>query len=142
MLTLLFILAGIIGCNNDTSISEQDELLGTWELTKFENQTSTITITDLDNSGSIVITFNEDNFEGNTGRNTFFGDYTEEEEVLMLTEYNSTEINESEWGQKFTNAIVSTYSTTDNYYHILYTIYGTSLKIEYEPNRFMFFKKL
>ena len=57
MATLLFILVGAICCSNNTSVSSQDDLLGTWELVQFQNQTTTTIMTDLDNSGPIVITF-------------------------------------------------------------------------------------
>lgn len=141
MSTLLFLFNSLISCSNDTSVNGQDDLLGTWELVQFQDETTTTIMTDLDNSGPIVITFSNEEFEGTTGRNTFFGGYTTESKVLIFLEYGISEINESEWGRMFSDAIVSTYNSSDNNHQMPFTIVENILKIEYESTRFMHFEK-
>ncbi len=141
MSTLLFLFISLISCNNDRSTNREDELLGIWELVQFQDQTTTTIMTDLDNSGTIVITFSNEEFEGTTGRNIFSGNFTAESKVLIFLEFGISEVNESEWGQMFSDAIVSTYSSSDDNYQMSFTIEGNTLKIEYEPTQFMYFEK-
>ncbi|MCH7524804.1 MAG: hypothetical protein IIC74_07295 [Bacteroidetes bacterium] len=141
MSTLLLLFSSLISCNNDTSVNGQDDLLGTWELVQFQDETTTTIMTDLDNSGPIVITFSNKEFEGNTGRNIFFGGYIAESKVLIFLDFFTSEVNESEWGRKLYDAIGSTKSSNDNNYHMSFIIEGNTLKMEYEPTRFMHFEK-
>ena len=141
LLILIFILVAITSCTDDSVKNLQDELLGTWELIQFQDQTSSTIMSDLDNFGTIIITFNKEAFEGNTGSNSFFGGYTNESNVLVFSEFGITEVGESEWGSKFLDAIVSTRNASNNNYILSYIIEGATLKIEYEPNRVMHFEK-
>ncbi len=141
LLGLLFILLGNISCNSDDSSNNQNSLLGTWELVQFEDQTTTIIMNDLDNFGLITITFEDEEFEGTTGSNIFFGDYIVESEVLIFLKFGISEVNESEWGQKFGDAIVSTYNSNDNNYRLFFILQENILKIEYKPTEFMYFER-
>ena len=142
MSALLFLFISLISCNNDTSINREDELFGTWELMQFQDETTTTIMTDLDNSRPIVITFSDGEFEGFTGSNIFFGDYTAESKVLIFLEFNGSEAGEPEWGEKFYDALGSTYNSSDKNYHMPFTIEENTLKMEYEPTQFMYFNKL
>lgn len=142
MLTLLFLFISLISCSNDTSVNRQDDLLGIWELVQFQDETTTTIMTDLDNSGPIVITFSDGEFEGFTGSNIFFGGYTTKSKVLIFLEFGISEINEFDWGRMFSDAIVSTYNSSHKNYQMPFTIEENTLKMEYEPTRFMHFEKL
>ncbi|MCH7525587.1 MAG: hypothetical protein IIC74_11500, partial [Bacteroidetes bacterium] len=87
------------------------------------------------------ITFSDGEFEGFTGSNIFFGGYTAESKVLIFLEFGISEVGESEWGQMFSDAIVSTYNSSDKNHQMPFTIEENILKIEYEPTRFMYFEK-
>ena len=141
MSTLLLLFSSLISCNNDTSVNGQDDLLGTWELVQFQDETTTTIMTDLDNLGPIVITFSDREFEGFTGSNIFFGGYTTKSKVLIFLDFNGSEAGESEWGQMFSDAIVSTYNSSDKNYQMPFTIEENTLKMEYEPTIFMYFEK-
>ena len=138
---LLFVFISVISCGSDNSPDNQNSLIGTWELVQFEGQTTTISMNDLDNFGLITITFEDEEFEGTTGSNIFFGDYIVESEVLIFFKFGISEVNESEWGLKFSDAIVSTYNSSDNNYRLFFTLQENILKIEYKPTEFMYFER-
>ncbi len=140
--TLLFVLANVVSCSNNDSINKPVNLYGSWELKQYQDKTTGASITAPDNAEIIVITFKETKFEGNTGRNSFSGNYITESGVLFLLEYSTTEVAESEWGGKFTDTIVSTYNSRDKRYQMPFSIEGNILKIEYKPAQFMYFEKL
>ena len=139
--TLLFLIFGAFSCNNDNSTAKQTNLLGTWELIQYEDQSANTTMNPPVDVDPVVITFMDSKFEGDTGRNTFFGDYIAESGILLLLEYNTTEIAESEWGGMFADSIVSTYNDNEQNYRMPFSVEDNALKIEYEPSKFMLFKK-
>lgn len=140
--TMLFLLICLFSCSNDATINTTESLIGTWELVEFREQTATTSMNDLDNSGSIVISFSNESFEGDSGRNGFFGDYTIQTKGLLIFDFFTSEVNESEWGQMFYDAIGLTYNSTNNNYQMSFDVVGNTLIMEYEPNRFMDFNKL
>jgi hypothetical protein len=137
---LLFVLVSVTSCNDVDSINKEVDLLGTWELKQYYNKSTDTFVNVPDNADPVVITFKEGIFEGNTGRNTFFGDYITESDVLLLLEYATTEVAESEWGGKFADTIVSTYNSSNKQYQMLFSVDGNTLKIEYKPTLFMYFE--
>jgi len=139
--TLLFVLVNVISCSNNDSINKEVNLLGTWELKQYFNKSTNTSINVPDNAAPVVITFKEVKFKGNTGRNTFFGDYITESDLLLLLEYATTEVAESEWGGKFADTIVSTYNSSSKKYQMFFSIEDNILKIEYKPTLFMYFEK-
>ncbi len=139
---LLFLLVGAFSCSDDNSTALQSNLLGTWELIRYEDRSTNTMVNPPTGTDPIVITFMESKFEGDTGRNTFLGDYTTESKMLVLLEYGTTEIAESEWGGMFADAIVSAYNSDDENYRMPFSIEGNTLKIHYEASKFMQFEKL
>ncbi|MFN3137121.1 MAG: hypothetical protein ACE37L_05510 [Allomuricauda sp.] len=127
------------GCSeNDEVINET--LLGSWELMAYYNQSTGEMRNPPSGSDSIRITFQENEFQGTTGRNTFFGDYTTELSTLSLLSLNGTEIAESEWGILFFQTIASTYDSDQELFFMEYNIENNILNIEYDESNLMRFK--
>lgn len=135
---LIFILAFLSCSNNDI---KNNKLLGTWELIKYEDNIVGSSTTAPVSAKPIFITFMESEFEGNTGRNDFLGDYTVQSKQLIFLSFAGTEIAESKWGLKFNDAIVSTYNRNHTNYTLPFAIEDNHLRIEYEPSRFLVFVK-
>ena len=85
----------VTGCNEDEDTEKQENaIFGSWELMSFVNDSdgTSIDASDpdyydpVDNSEiSIIINFKEDfEYEGETSRNTFFGNYNLEEKTDNL----------------------------------------------------------
>ena len=138
---LIFILIGIISCNNENTMDKDYAITGRWELHQYFNQSTGVFTDAPEDADSIEITFRDKTFDGYTGRNTFFGNYFITSKALTLMEYGTTEVAESEWGMKFTDAIVSSYDSENEKFKMLYNIEDSTLKIEYHPNKFMVFDK-
>lgn len=136
---LVFILA-FLSCSNDNV--QDNKLLGTWELLRYEDNMVDSSLTAPASAKPIFITFLESEFKGNTGRNDFSGDYTVHSKQLIFLSFAGTEIAESEWGLKFNDAIVTAYDSNNNYYKLLFFIEDDLLKIEYKKAEFIFFEKV
>ncbi|WP_445737325.1 META domain-containing protein [Mariniflexile sp.] len=107
----------------------------------FKNNTNQIDSEGYDNT-PVTITFNEDTFSGNTPRNSFFGEYIMNKDLLTFNQINTTEIAESDWGIRFTNALNGAYNATLDDYILKYSFKNNFLNIEYSSGNFMKFKRL
>ncbi|TLF47028.1 hypothetical protein [Maribacter aurantiacus] len=130
-----------IGCSKDEEFINET-LLGKWELIAYYDQSTRETKNPPIGSDSIKITFEIGDFQGSTGRNTFFGNYISELSNLSLLSLNGTEIAESEWGTLFFQTITSTYNSNQELFIMEYTIERNILNIEYAESRFMLFKAI
>ena len=131
------------GCSETKKdLENNNNLMGTWELIRFENSDTGYFSEPPESGEKILITFKETEFEGTTGRNTYFGKYITKSPKLTLSEFANTEAGESTWGNKFFNAIVETYDQQNQIFEMQYLIKGTLLKLEYENSEFLVFKKI
>ena len=131
-----------LGCSETEKDLDNNNLIGTWELIKFENSDTGDFSEPPESAEKILITFKEDEFQGTTGRNNYFGKYENNHPRLIFSEFGITEIGESEWGNKFSNAIVQTYDQQNQIFNMQYLIKGTLLKLEYDNSEFLVFEKL
>lgn len=143
MKTLAILLTVILLAScSDSEVKGQTEnnLIGTWELKKYEGGTDTL-LTPPENAEPILISFTENEFNGNTGRNDFFGSYNIKASILVFLQFGITEINETTWGLKFSNSLVKTFNNTTENYEIPFLIDGENLRFEYIEGLFMYFEK-
>jgi len=131
-----------LGCSENEKDLDNNNLIGTWELIKFENSDTGDFSEPPESADKILITFKESEFQGTTGRNNYFGKYKTNPPKLIFSEFGITEIGESEWGTKFSNAIVQTYDQQTQIFDMQYLIKGTLLKLEYDNSEFLVFEKL
>lgn len=154
---LLFTLTIVcfFGCNNDDDNSQTDNLLlDEWILVSFVNDINGTIITenDVDHSnpisnetGSITINFlDNSSFTGNTGRNEFSGYYelNNLEPQLILLNYISTEVNESDWGWLFVDNLYLNYNIQTGYLENNFEVSNETLKIYYTEGKYMNFVRL
>ncbi|MEN8766617.1 MAG: hypothetical protein ABF302_03025 [Polaribacter sp.] len=144
MLATLFFLTG---CEENESTNQVNELIDTWKLTSFVNESdnSIITETDFNDSNEITITFNiENNFTGTTIINTFLGvfSYDERDENLTISTISTTEVNENEWGNLFYESLNMGYNQQNTNWEFTYEIQNNILKIYYSNQEYMTFEKL
>jgi len=117
--------------------ASENELYGIWQLVKFTDTSTMAETVQNDKEKPIEITFYETNYNGSTTRNQFFGVFMTEGNNLILKELNTTEVAESEWGNRFYDSLQKLYSTEEKHYLIPYSITMDTLKFEYEPSKFM-----
>lgn len=112
------------------------------ELVSYFNESTGETINPHGSGDVIRITFKEDEFDGSTARNTFFGEYASGTSSLTLLSLNGTEVAESEWGMRFYQTIASTYDSSQEAFILQYAIEGNILNIVYETSKVMKFKAI
>lgn len=129
----------IMGCSNDddnNSVQGNDSIIGEWELMYyFESNNQDLPP---DGEAPVIISFTTDNFNGNTSVNTFLGTYLSENTDLTFLEFSTTEVNETEWGNRFYDSVNQSYNTSNQNYEMAYEVVEGNLIIEYIPNQFMF----
>lgn len=141
MKTLAILLVILLtSCSDNELEGQYENLIGTWELIKYEGGTDTLLIPP-ENAEPILITFTESKFNGTTGRNEFFGNYNIKNSVLVFLLFGITEIAETDWGNKFGNSLAKTFNNTNKYHEIPFLIDGDNLKFEYSDGLFMNFEK-
>lgn len=137
----------LISCNEDDRKSQETNLLGTWKLMSFINESngSILVANDFSNSPEITITFNQElNFTGNTVRNNFFGKYSisETEKLLTFKNFSTSEVNESEWGNLFYESLNLNYNQqTENWENTYEIKQENILKVFYSKQEYMTFEK-
>lgn len=137
----------LISCNEDDRKSQETNVLGTWKLMSFVNESngSILVANDFSNSPEITITFNQElNFTGNTGRNNFFGKYSisETEKLLTFKNFSTSEVNESEWGNLFYESLNLNYNQqTENWENTYEIKQENILKVFYSKQEYMTFEK-
>lgn len=137
----------LISCNEDDRKSQETNLLGTWKLMSFVNESngSILVANDFSNSPEITITFNQElNFTGNTVRNNFFGKYSisETEKLLTFKNFSTSEVNESEWGNLFYESLNLNYNQqTENWENTYEIKQENILKVFYSKQEYMTFEK-
>lgn len=140
-LTLIFIVFIALSCGNAISSASgkhnsyiQSEIMGTWELIRFEDISRKMVRTPPEDSKTpITITFKDHKIEGNTAANSFAGDYSLSSEQITIENLNSTLVAESIWGDRFLKAFTNGTMS--------FSVEGDALKIEYKDSKFMYFKK-
>mgnify|MGYP001070828912 CR=1 FL=1 len=147
MFLILVTLFFFTGCEENESTNQVSELIDTWKLTSFVNESdnSIVTETDFNDSNEITITFNSENdFTGTTIINTFLGgfSYDERDNKLMISTFSTTEVNENEWGNLFYESLNMGYNQQDSIWEFTYEIQNDTLKIYYDSQEYMTFEKL
>lgn len=140
-LTLIFIVFIALSCGNAVSSASgkgdsytQSEIMGTWELIRFEDTSRKMVRTPPEDSKTpITITFTGHKIEGNTAANSFAGDYSLSSGQLTIENLSTTLVAESRWGDRFLKAFTNGTMT--------FSVEGDALKMEYEDSKFMYFKK-
>jgi len=136
------ILIGCFSCSNELSPKSQDTgLIGVWSLAGYENLIDGTIENSPDNVDEIWIEFSDSVFNGNTGRNNFFGPYKTQNDLLILEALDGTEINESSWGIRFFDSMREAYKSEFNDLQIIYSLNGDLLKMEYNSNQAFLFKR-
>lgn len=135
------------GCVENESTNQISELIDTWKLTSFVNESdnSIVTENNFNDSNDITITFNNDNnFTGTTIINTFLGvfSYDERDNNLTISTFSTTEVNENEWGNLFYESLNMAYNQQDTIWEFTYEIQNDTLKIYYDSQEYMTFEKL
>lgn len=137
----IFIVFVVLSCGNAASSASgkadlviQSDIMGTWELIRFEDTTRGMIRTPPEDSKTpITITFTDHKIEVSTAANSFAGDYAVSSGQITIENLNSTLVDESTWGDRllkaFTNGTMS------------FSVEDDTLKIEYEDSKFMYFKK-
>lgn len=139
LILILVMTMSLLSCSDKNEENLKSSLVGTWELTAYQNIENDIILPPTDIT-PVKIVFNENRFEGNTGVNEFLGTYTISAKQLTLATFGITEIAETEWGEKFLNALNKTY--VEGIYQMPFIIENQVLKIEYLPAQFMCFSKI
>ncbi|PKP24304.1 MAG: hypothetical protein CVU03_12925 [Bacteroidetes bacterium HGW-Bacteroidetes-2] len=146
-LFLILIHFFIMSCSSEKSNSKINDLLGDWKLTAFINENTGVTQVenDFENSNPIHFEFKEDfKFLGTTILNDFFGNFSvnNSETVIIFLEYNTTEVNETEWGNLFYEKLNLNYNTETQHFENGFDINNSFLKLYYSEFEYMQFKKL
>jgi hypothetical protein len=136
-----------MSCSSEKSNSKINDLLGDWKLTAFINENTGVTQVenDFENSNPIHFEFKEDfKFLGTTILNDFFGNFSvnNSETVIIFLEYNTTEVNETEWGNLFYEKLNLNYNTETQHFENGFDINNSFLKLYYSEFEYMQFKKL
>ncbi len=143
--TLVFVLflTGLLPCcSNDDNAQVSEQLTGTWIVLGYQKDGSTSLDAPLEGTEDITISFDGSTFKGNTGRNNFFGSYSIENDLLSFPSFNMTEINESDWGLRFLNAMNEAYNITTQEYLLKFDIVQEQLFIEYQTGNTLVLKKI
>src|SRR5690606_31781120 len=83
----------------------QSNIMGTWELIRFEDTSRGMVRTPPEDSQTpIIITFTDHKIEGNTAANSFAGDYSVSSGQITIENLNSTLVAETTWGDRFLKA--------------------------------------
>lgn len=139
-LTFIFIVFIALSCGNAVSSASgkdsyiQSEIMGTWELIRFEDTSRKMVRTPPEDSKTpITVTFTDHKIEGNTAANSFAGDYAVSSGQIMIENLNSTLVAETPWDDRFLKAFTNGTMSL--------SVEGNTLKIEYEDSKFMYFKR-
>lgn len=132
----------ILSCDKENVKAQGPDLLGAWELVGYEDKNDDTFETAPESERPVSIKFMETTFEGSTGNNVFFGDYSTTLGQLVLIGGGITEVNDTEWGRKFYyERLILTFDSENNTFTIPYTINEDTLKLEYDKSQFMIFIK-
>ncbi|WP_396169638.1 hypothetical protein [Flavobacterium sp.] len=143
----LFLILAFISCNEDDRKYQETNILGTWKLISFVNESngSILVANDFSNSNEITISFNQKlDFTGNTVRNNFFGKYSisEREKLLTFIDFSTSEVNETEWGNLFYESLNLNYNQQTKNWKNTYEIKQENiLKVFYSEREYMTFEK-
>lgn len=97
--TLRFLIDGELQETREIVVAEYS-LIGKWQVLRFEDEEQNTTISSPEGE-EISITFGASGFEGTTDRNEFHGDYHIEANKILVTQFLSTEQEETEFGKRF-----------------------------------------
>ncbi|MAU17656.1 MAG: hypothetical protein CMH48_03995 [Muricauda sp.] len=118
---LPIILASTMSCSNDDDSNPQKNILGTWELIRYEDSSGNVTDSP-EGEKPVVMTFDESGIEGTSGNNQIVGSYSLDSRNITFSGFSKTELPETEWDRKFSdelseaqvgNDIVMSYSFND-----------------------------
>ncbi len=141
---ILFLVFGLIcfSCSEDKVSTEQMELMGAWELLRFENESSDELLLPSAQDAIISLVFQNNDFNGKTGRNSYFGKYSVVPSELTLMEFTITEVAETAWGQKYLDAINESYSRNTQNYLLDFSVESDTLTLYYMDSKKMTFVKV
>lgn len=148
MILIFSILLTIYSCSKNESRQQESSLINSWRLISFVNESddSALTANDFPNSNEITITFNQElNFTGSTVINEFLGNFSYDDRInqLIFSEFSTTEVNETEWGNLFYQSLNSNYNQQLGNWESTYEIIQeNTLKIFYSEQEYMTFEKL
>lgn len=147
MFLALSIFLFITGCNGDDTKQQDNSIYGTWKLTSFVNQSTdnVLVESDFPNSNEIAIIFSQElTFTGSTVINNFSGSFALDyrNKQLTFSEFSTTEVNETEWGNMFYQSLNSNYNPQSRNWECPYEITQENmLKIFYSEQEYMTFEK-
>jgi len=132
LIGVIFIIFLSTSCSKEENIDNRLE--GNWKVVSFENYQNSTSITKTDentwmeyNNGDIDVnlefSYNSGgNISGVNVTNTFFGEFNiDSQKELSITNLNSTEINEPQWGRLFHSIrLAETYEIDSNTLTIFY----------------------
>nr|WP_286941898.1 META domain-containing protein [Allomuricauda sp.] len=110
-----------MSCSNDDDSNPQKNILGTWELIRYEDSSGNVTDSP-EGEKPVVMTFDESGIEGTSGNNQIVGSYSLDSRNITFSGFSKTELPETEWDRKFSdelseaqvgNDIVMSYSFND-----------------------------
>lgn len=120
----------LVNCSsNKNEVQPANSILGSWELIGYENTSNGDILVPPDSAKPIIISFMQSEFEGHTGRNSSFGDYTTKSTELIIPDLFGTEVGESEWGNKFYDFLASSFDSSKSIYRMNYSVKADTLKI-------------
>ena len=142
-LFILTLLTSLLGCSEEP---QENDIYGTWKLVSFVNEKTEETFFqgDFQNSNQITIEFKANmSFSGSTTRNTFQGEYSfgNNRAKLIYTNFGTTKVNESDWGNLFYNKLGTSYNQQTKHWENTYSIIENSLRIDYAEHEYMLFEK-
>lgn len=128
---LHFLIDGELHETQEIVVAE-NSVVGDWEVLRFEDETQNILMSAPEGEETII-TFSSSGFEGRTERNEFEGEYQlKAENKILITEYYSTEAQETALGQMFYEAMRS--GQTDP---LPFEVEENLLTINYEEGHYM-----
>lgn len=139
---LLFVIFATAACSTSQEVERNEELMGSWLLQSFEDAATQQNILPPDSSEDIVLILEGLEFQGTTGRNRYEGIYTADTRNLFLLEFAITEQAETEWGQRYVDALNEAYISSDQSYILSYTVEKDVLRIQYSPSGIMVFSRI
>ncbi len=154
-LILFFVLATLLSCNKSDDRSQiQDLLIGQWKLTAFVDEANGTSLESsdpnyfdpVDNTEVlIIIDFKENNeYEGVTSRNSFFGNYTlnNSETVIIFWLFAMSQVNETEFGYLFFDNLQLNFNQQTQNYENGFELNGDIFKLYYSENEYMKFERM
>ncbi len=132
--TLLLIILCACSKEDDTGTV----LNGNWKLESIEDGF----IENSPNDEEITISFENDVYTGRTEVNQFGGDYSVAKDSLFLSNSYTTEVTETEWGQRFYESLRIAFDEREEHSKFLIILEGSNLTIRNGTKNLIFERPL